>query len=88
MIKLTIIISILLILAVGYIGYDYVTDYLQEEISDSYFDGAEAGILQWNQDVINTVNDEGVLPYLILSNNTGEYLRQSIPLLNLCENFK
>ena len=86
--KLTIIISILLVLSVSYIGYDSVRDYLQQEKSDSYFNGAEAGILEWNQDVINTVNDKGVLPYLIWSNNTGEYIRQSIPLLNLCENFR
>ncbi len=86
--KLIIFVFILLILSVTYIAYDFGSEYLQQERQDYYNLGRDVGILEWNQEVITTVNDEGNLPYYYFSNRTNETLRTQISLLNLCENFK
>ena len=82
------IIIVLLISSISFIVYDQGNEYLEEQKQISYDRGRVVGELEWNQQVMNIVNNQGVLPYWIYSNNTNQYIIQTIPLVNLCENFR
>ena len=78
--KLTItIITILLLIAVGYIVFEQSSKYLKGEKLLSYNQGAENGMLYWNNEVIQTANSEGKIPFIV--NNSI----QTISIEQLCE---
>ena len=79
---------VLLILSIGFIIYDQFNEFLLNERLVFYNLGFEDGKQDWNLEVINTVNSQGVLPYFYFNNRTNETLQASIPLVNLCENFR
>ena len=76
--KITAIITILLLISVGYIIYDKGSEYLKGERLLYYQNGTNDGINYWNQQVINSVNTEGRIPYIF--NNTI----QTITIKQLC----
>ena len=82
------IIIVLLILALAFIIYDQGNEYLQEERQTYYNLGIQEGALQWSNQDLTIVNNQGIIPYWVYSNNTNQYIRQSIPIVNLCENFR
>lgn len=75
---ITLIITLLLLIATGYIVIDKGTEYLQKQKELFYGSGVEDGINYWNGQVTNRVNNEGKLPFII--NNTV----QTIPIEQLC----
>ncbi len=82
------IIIVLLILAIGFITYDQGNEYLQEQKQTSYDLGRKIGMLEWDEEVKNTINNEGKLPTWFFNNNTNQYIKQTGLMTSLCENFR
>jgi len=78
----TAIITILLLIAVGYIIFDKAGEYLKGERLLYYNNGTDDGINYWNQQVVNIVNKECKLPFIL--NNTI----QTIAIEQLCKEDK
>jgi len=78
--KITIaIITILLLIAIGYIVFGESSKYLQGERLLAYQQGQQDGVLGWNQQVIQTANSEGKIPFIV--NGTI----QTISIEQLCK---
>jgi len=73
------IITILLLISIGYIVLEESSKYLQGERLLYYNQGQEDGVLGWNQQVIQTANSEGKIPFII--NGTI----QTISIEQLCK---
>ena len=77
----SIIITLLVIILFFLIIADKIDEHIQEEKSSSYIIGRDEGIRFWNMKVIDTVNKEGKIPYII-----NDSAQSSIPIEQLCEN--
>ena len=72
-----ILISIIGILGIGYIVNDV---YIQPQLADYKQTNIETGITAWNNEVINQVNDNGLIPYFDKEGN-----RQNLPIMQICQ---
>ena len=86
--KIITFVSILLILSVTYIAYDFGKEYLQQERENYYNLGREVGILEWSEEVRTTIIKEGNIPYWVFNNNTKEVFKETESLINLCGSSK
>ena len=80
--KTKIIISIIILLligSVGYIIYDKGMEYLNEQRKSFYDLGFNEGVNYWNVQVINTIENQKIIPIII--NNT----LQNQPISQLCD---
>ena len=59
------IVTILLMFVVGYILFDKGSEYLQGQKMLYYNQGADNGIIYWNNQVIDTFNAERKVPYIL-----------------------
>ena len=59
------IITILLLISVGYIVFEKFSEYLYGERLLYYNQGQLEGILSWNNQVVQIVTNEGELPFIV-----------------------
>ena len=70
---------ILLVISVGYMLFDLSSEYLQGEKLLAYNQGTNDGVIYWNNQVVEMVNTESNVPFIL--NNTI----QKIPITQLCD---
>ena len=73
---------IILIIIIGIVGIGYIFNdiYIQPQLAEYKQTNIEIGITAWNNEVINQVNDNGLIPYFDKEGN-----RQNLPIMSICQ---
>ncbi len=79
------IITILLLITIGYIVFEKSGEYLQGERLLYYNQGYENGARYWNNQVIETANSEGKIPFIVNNSVQTINIKELINIEELCE---